>query len=542
MLRPSLALSASLLLLTATAQSPVEIALEPFATGFASPVKIANAGDDRLFVVERAGRVRIVESDGAVQATPFLNIVTRVNSTGGEQGLLGLAFDPDYATNGFLYVYYINGAGSGTSRISRFSVTSNPDSADANSEQILYTRVQPYTNHNGGDIHFGPDGYLYIGFGDGGSGDDPQGHGQNLGDVLGDMIRIDVSDPETTYTIPPSNPYATLSGDTLPEIWAAGLRNPWRWGFDALTGDMWIGDVGQNAWEEVDFWPAGDNSGANFGWRCREGLVACPSCVVTGCPPASAYTAPVSVHSHGSGWCSVIGGRVYRGTEFPRLYGRYIYSDYCPAPWYSLRPGVGGAFIREQIMAAGRAGLSCIAENNVNELYASNVENGIIYRIVDVCPMDAPTVTQAGDVLTSTTAVSYAWYLNGVVIPGATGASHTALATGAYQVLGTFAGGCELFSDSLFVSLVGVAETAGSSVRIHPIPATDKLMIEGLPASAASIRLVDLTGRTVLTRSIATANARVVLAVDQLVNGNYILLATDALGTELLRRQVSVSH
>ena len=542
MLRPVLFLSASLLLFSVMAQSPVEIALEPFATGFSNPVKLANAGDDRLFVVEQVGRVRIVESDGTVQATPFLNITSRVNSASNEQGLLGLAFDPNYATNGFFYVYYINGSGAGTSRISRFSVTSDPDSADANSEQILYTRVQPYTNHNGGDIHFGPDGYLYAGFGDGGSGDDPQGHGQNLADVLGDIIRIDVSDPDTTYTIPSSNPFATLSGDTLPEIWASGVRNPWRWGFDALTGDVWIGDVGQNAWEEVDFWPAGDNSGPNFGWRCREGLVACPSCTVTGCPPASAYVAPISVHSHGSGWCSVIGGRVYRGADFPRLSGRYIYSDYCPAPYYSIRPGVGGAWIREQIMATGALGLSCIAENNALELFASNVENGIIYRIVDVCPMDAPVISQNGDVLTSTAAVSYVWYLNGVEIPAATGQSHTALATGDYQVLATFDGGCELLSDTLFVSLVGVAENSGSSVRVHPIPATDKLMIEGLPTAAISIRLVDLAGRTVLTRSIGTANARVIVAVDQLGNGNYILLATDANGHELLRRQVSVTH
>ena len=206
---------------------------------------------------------------------PFLDIHTRVNS-GGEQGLLGLAFDPNYAESGFFYVYYIFGGGNGSSRISRFSVTANPDSAAEASEQVIYSWPQPYSNHNGGDIHFGPDGYLYIGLGDGGSGGDPEGYAQNMSDPLGDMIRIDVSDPDTTYTIPPTNPFAGLVGDTLPEIWASGLRNPFRWGFDALTGDLWIGDVGQNAFEEVDFWPAGAlyNSHPNFGWNCYEGFGA----------------------------------------------------------------------------------------------------------------------------------------------------------------------------------------------------------------------------------------------------------------------------
>ncbi|MEO8590339.1 MAG: PQQ-dependent sugar dehydrogenase [Flavobacteriales bacterium] len=542
MFRGTITLLASLSILYAKAQSPVQIALEPFATGLSRPVGIANAGDDRLFVVQEAGRIRIVEADGTLLVNPFLNITSRVQSTGNEQGLLGLAFDPNYATNGFFYVYYINGTGAGTSRISRFSVSANPDSADENSEQILYTRVQPYTNHNGGQLNFGPDGYLYAGFGDGGDHDDPQGHAQNLTDALGDIIRIDVSDPDTTYTIPPSNPYAVVTNDTLPEIWASGVRNPWRWGFDALTGDVWIGDVGQDVWEEVDFWPAGDNSGPNFGWRCREGLVVTSTAVTTGCPAASAFISPVKVHSHSSGWCSVIGGRVYRGTEFPRLYGRYIYSDYCPAPFESIRPDGLGGWIEEQVMNTWIVGLSSIAENSAKELFATNVENGKVYRIVDTCPMDAPVITANGEVLTSTVADSYVWFFNGTEIPGATGQSHTATASGGYQVLGSYPGGCELLSDTVFVALVGMRTNETYSLRVHPIPATDKLTVEGLPLEAATLSLVDLTGRTMMIVPIDNGGTRVVADVHQFANGNYILVVNNAQGAELLRQQVSVNH
>ncbi|MEX1132890.1 MAG: PQQ-dependent sugar dehydrogenase, partial [Flavobacteriales bacterium] len=272
----------------ATAQSPVRTQLEQFATGLTRICDIVHAEDERIFAVLQAGSIRIVQPNGTVLPTPFLNITNRVNSNGNEQGLLGLAFDPDYATNGWFYVYYINGSSSGTSRVSRFSVTADPNVADPNSEVILYTRQQPYTNHNGGDIEFGPDGYLYVGFGDGGNAGDPQDFSQNMTNALGKMIRIDVHSG-SPYSIPADNPFVN-SGDTLPEIWASGLRNPWRFGFDALTGDLWIGDVGQNAREEVDFWPAGDNSGPNFGWRCREGDLAYNTAA---CQPASAYVEPI---------------------------------------------------------------------------------------------------------------------------------------------------------------------------------------------------------------------------------------------------------
>lgn len=539
MLRSFLTLAALLPILLLKAQSPVTIQLQVFTNAVDSTVDIAHAGDDRLFLVSRKGVIRIADATGTVLPTPFLNIVNRVNSTGGEQGLLGLAFDPDYATNGFFYVHYVNGAGNGTNRISRFSVTANPNIADPNSEQILYTVPQPFTNHKGGDLDFGADGMLYAGFGDGGSANDPQNNGQNLANALGDIIRIDVSDPDTTYTVPPDNPFANVTNDTLPEIWASGLRNPWRFGFDALTGDLWIGDVGQNAYEEVDFWPAGDNSGANFGWRCYEGDHAFNT---SGCQPASFYTSPVSEHPQAGEYCSVIGGRVYRGTAFWRLYGRYIYTDYCAGRFFSLVPDGNGGWTRIQLLDSGMFGLSCIGENSAGEMFTASVESGTVYRIVDPCPMAAPVITNTEDLLTSTPAVSYEWYLNGVVIPGAEGQSYTAVATGNYQVLASYAGGCELLSDSLFVSLVGVPSVNGTSLKVHPIPAGDKLTIEGLPGSAALLRFVDLAGRSALQQSIVRGGSRVVADVQQLVNGNYVLVICDADGNELMRQQVSVSR
>ncbi|HRH71396.1 MAG TPA: PQQ-dependent sugar dehydrogenase [Flavobacteriales bacterium] len=523
------------------AQNPVRIALEPFATGLAAPVKLAHCGDDRLFVNEQSGKIRIVSPSGTVSPTPFLNITDRVNDSGGEQGLLGLAFDPDYAENGEFYVFYTAGTNNGTNRISRFHVTADPNVADPESEEIIYEIVDLASNHNGGDITFGPDGYLYCGFGDAGSADDPWNHAQTLTDnAFGDMIRIDVHG-EAPYTIPPTNPWADMGNDTLPEIWASGLRNPWRIGFDAVTGDLWIGDVGQNAWEEVDFWPAGNNSGPNFGWRCREGLVECPSSDTEGCPDASAFVDPVSVHSHSSGWCSVIGGRVYRGQDYPRLYGRYIYTDYCPAPYYSLTPDEFGGFTRAQIMPAGGVGASCIAENNLLELFVANVENGTIKRIVDLCPMAAPVISQAGDVLTSTFADSYTWYFNGEEIPNATTQSITIDEVGEYYVVAGFEPSCELQSETVEVIQLGVVSLGTATFQVYPSPARDMVMLSDIPAEASSVRITDLTGRTMTAQSI-NRKPRITVDVSSFANANYLISLLAADGTALQQRKLLVQH
>lgn len=525
---------------TVLAQNPVTVGLEQFTIGLSNPVAITHAGDERLFVVEQAGYIQILDAEGVASTTPFLDIHTRVKS-GGEQGLLGLAFAPNYSETGFFYVYYIHGTGSGSSRISRFNVSANPDVADEASEQILFTWPQPYTNHNGGDIHFGPDGYLYIGFGDGGNGGDPQGHAQNFTDPLGDMIRIDVSDPDTTYTIPPTNPFANATGDTLQEIWASGLRNPFRWGFDALTGDLWIGDVGQNAYEEVDHWPAGEqyNSHPNFGWNCYEGLHDFDP---DGCVGLTNYVPPVAEHAQSTfGWYSLIGGRVYRGAEFPRLEGRYLYTDYVGGQFYSLLPDGIGGFTRELVRSTSTQGLACIGENSTGELFVGNVTTGKIFHLVDACPMAAPTILLEDGSLQSSLADGYAWYLNGTVVPGATAQNYVPMENGTYTVRGTF-GTCQLFSDPLLITTVGIASLEMPQFQMRPVPAKEELVLSQLPNGTERVRVTDMTGRTVLEVSAMNTKERLVLNVAELRNGNYVVSILGRNGLSIQDAMLSVAH
>ena len=526
------------LLAQAQTSTPVTLQLEEVATGLPRLTDISHCGDDRLFLVLQAGVIRIMDGSEQLITTPFLTITDRVNDAGNEQGLLGLAFPPDYATTGFFYVHYTGGSGNGSTRISRFSVTSDPNVADPASEQIIYTWPQPYSNHNGGDLAFGADGYLYIGLGDGGSAGDPLGNAQDFTDPLGNMLRIDVSDPDTTYTIPPSNPFAASNNDTLPEIWASGLRNPFRFGFDALTGDLWIGDVGQNAYEEVDFWPAGDNSHPNFGWRCYEANTAYNT---AGCEAQNTYVAPVSVHQQtAQGWCSVIGGRVYRGTNFWRLDGRYIYTDYCGGHYYSLLPNGSGGWTRTQLLSSAQVGFACIGENSALELYAGNNSSGKLYKLKEQCPMAAPVITEENYVFTSTEADSYQWYLNGTVIAGATEQTYTATGTGTYAVLGSYAGGCNLASNTIYVGFTGVAEM-NSTVTMQPVPATTSLRIDGLMADAVDVVLLDAAGR-VAARAAHNVSGTVVIPVADLANGAYVAQVRNADGAVLVRRQVLVQH
>ncbi len=524
------------------AQDPITIALQPFATGLSGPVDIAHCGDERLFIVEQAGRIKIVDPDGTVRTTPFLNITTRVNDSGNEQGLLGLAFDPDYATTGKFYLNYTGGTGNGETRISRFSVSSDPDVADPNSEEILYTVTQPFSNHNGGDLAFGPDGFLYVGFGDGGSADDPSNDAQTLTTTaLGDMIRIDVRN-SVTYTVPADNPWVALGNDTLPEIWASGLRNPFRFGFDALTGDLWIGDVGQNAWEEVDFWPAGDNSGPNFGWRCREGAVVSPSSNTTGCPPASAFVEPVSVHSHAEGWCSVMGGRVYRGSVFPAMEGRYIYTDYCPTPYYSLFPDGSGGFTRQQISSGnGGVGTSCIAENSELELFVANESTGTIKRIV-LCPSELPVITVDGFNLSTAEGYSYRWFRNGTVISGATGQSYTADTDGTYTVeVRYFSGVCTLVSDGVEVIGTGISDRSAALFGLFPIPARDVVQISGLDATYTRLQVIDMGGRIVASQALNGKDLQT-LSIAELAQGAYMVRVASNDGSNVQQRLLQVIH
>ena len=379
------------------ASSPVkagglDISLDFFAQGLSSPVGLVNAGDNRLFAIEKSGRVRIIRPDGSVDATPFLNISSRVDNSWSETGLLGIAFHPNYATNGYFYLQYTHLAGSiRYTRLSRFSVTADPDVADPNSENILLTEVQPSWNHNAGGIYFSPtDGYLYIPLGDGGSAGDPSNYAQNMMRLLGKVTRIDVDSgagvaPDCVglgtgaYTIPNSNPFIDGAGNSCDEIWAVGLRNPWRGSFDRQTGDLYLGDVGQNAYEEVDFQPAGIG-GLNYGWRCYEGNNPYNT---SGCAPASSYTFPIFVANQSAGNCSVIGGYVYRGSQYPAMAGHYLASDYCTGHFWDMVPDGSGGWTINQHNNIGPTGQTvAFGEDTAGELYLVSFA-GNIYKIKD---------------------------------------------------------------------------------------------------------------------------------------------------------------
>lgn len=300
------------------------------ADGFLNPVAIEHVGDDRLFIVEQRGMIWVVQNGERLEK-PFLDIRDRVNNSAFEQGLLGLAFDPEFARTGHFYVNYT--AGGGDTIVSRFTTRIGEAQADPASESIVLQIDQPFANHNGGDLSFGPDGFLYIATGDGGSARDPQGHGQNLDSLLGKLLRIIVGGAEP-YAVPGDNPFATGGG--RPEIWAYGLRNPWRFSFDTATGDLYVGDVGQSSWEEIDFLPAGSAGGANFGWNLREGAHPFASQETEG------VVDPVAEYPNPTSGCSVTGGVVVRDPELPDWRGIYLYGDYCSGRvWGLVMDGTG---------------------------------------------------------------------------------------------------------------------------------------------------------------------------------------------------------
>jgi glucose/arabinose dehydrogenase len=376
------------------------VMLTPLPGSFSSPVQVTNAhdGSDRLFVVEQTGYIRIYEN-GTLLSTPFLDIHTLVTCCG-EQGLLSVAFHPNYGSNGYFYVYYINNIASpGDITIARYSVSAgDANVADPNSAQILLVIPHPTnSNHNGGQLFFGPtDGYLYIGTGDGGAGGDPPNNAQNLQVLLGKILRIDVNGSSHVpcgqsslmpYLIPPSNPFAGATPG-CDEIWAYGMRNPWRYSFDRVTSDLLIGDVGQNLYEEIDFQPASSAGGENYGWRMMEGFHCYdPS---TNCNDGS-LTLPILEHSHGDGWCAIIGGYRYRGTGIPGLLGTYVYSDNCLGDLYGATQAGDGSWTTSLLKATSYS-ISGFGEDEAGELYACDLGGGKIYRI-DPSPYPVPAAS-----------------------------------------------------------------------------------------------------------------------------------------------------
>ncbi len=365
-----------------------QVTTELFVSGLDRPVyMVAAPGDaDKFFVIEQEGAIRIIDN-GSLLATPFLDIdpiVVGGTSGGNEQGMLGLAFSPDYETSGRFFVNYI-GAGSDTYIVEYTRSAADPNIADPNSARTIMTIDQPFSNHNGGWMDFGPDGYLYIAQGDGGSGNDPGNRASQLNNLLGKLLRIDVSDDQVPYTIPADNPFVGTAG-AREEIWAYGLRNPWRTSFDAMTGDLWIADVGQSTREEVNFQPASSAGGEHYGWRCREGFIENPS--FPGCTPTppTGFTEPIHDYNRSGGRCSITGGYMYYGCAVPEFEGKYIFGDYCSGDIYTLDPSNGN-----QVVAVSDQGfgVSSFAQDSDGEIYVMDLFGGTISKFTSDSAVDA---------------------------------------------------------------------------------------------------------------------------------------------------------
>ena len=346
---------------TTTFPDPNAYTWQMIISGLQRPVDLQTDGSGRLFVLEKPGRIRIIENDQLIE-TPFLDISDRVGSGGNEQGLLGLAFHPQYAQNGRFFVNYTDK--NGDTVLARFQVSSDPNVADPNSEVKILGVDQPFANHTGGGLVFGPDSYLYAGLGDGGSQGDPFGNAQNTGVLLGKILRLDVDSAEP-YAVPADNPFGN-------EVWVYGLRNPWRFSFDKSTNDLYIADVGQNTWEEIDFLPAGSPGGTNFGWNFREGAHD-----YKGGGPAG-MVEPVAEYSHSEGGCSVTGGYVYRGS-LPEWNGIYLYADYCKGLIWGLIQSDGGW--QSQPLFDLDVTITSFGQDSSGELYILS-DSGSIFRLV----------------------------------------------------------------------------------------------------------------------------------------------------------------
>ncbi len=520
-----------LLLLFNITQNVAQVTLVQFSTGFTSPVDLANAGDSRVFVVEQAGRIFIVDSNGVRKTTPFLDIRTRVLS-GGERGLLGLAFPPNYASTGYFYVNYTMQT-TGATRISRFSRSPlNPDTALSTSEQVLLTIYQPFSNHNGGNLEFGPDGYLYIGMGDGGSGGDPGNRAQNLDSLLGKMLRIDVSGIGG-YTIPATNPFVGVAGRD--EIWAYGLRNPWRWSFDRLKGDLWIGDVGQLEYEEIDFQPKSSLGGQNYGWRCYEGNHTYNT---AGCGAISNYVFPVlEVSQTPTSTCAIVGGYVYRGAEYSNLFGKYFLTDECNATIKTLVPDGIGGFTLSSLGILGGSTLVSFGEDKWGELYVI-AYGGTIYKFQGTaCSPVAYISDQAtihacygGTYLLSTPAgngFNYVWKRNGITVQSGSSASYLASIAGSYTVTVTNRSACS--STSTAVNLLFDSNGAGC-----PATLDTKVFIEGFYTGGGMMNNFGSGGCLYLT---GTPGASTTDA-----DSIYISAMTTTLPSTVVDQQISILH
>lgn len=398
--------------------------------GLSLPVFITSArdGSGRLFVVLQGGTIQLIKN-GTVQSTPFLSISDRVSCCG-ERGLLSVAFPPDYTSKGYFYVYYTDT--SGNLAIARYFLTGNPDIADATSEVILLTIPHPtFANHNGGQLAFGPnDGYLYIGTGDGGGAGDTSNNAQNTNVLLGKILRIDVESGAVPYAIPASNPTITPT-PSRHEIWALGVRNPWRFSFDRATADLYIGDVGQASYEEIDYQTASSIGGENYGWHIMEGF----HCYNASVCDSTGLTLPIFEYPHTAGNCSITGGYVYRGAQSSRMAGIYFYADYCTGQIWGLQRD-GSTWVNSPLLDAP-FNITSFGEDEAGELYVADYTNGAINRIVDTAPTATATPTPtATPIPTSTPTFVQVDLGTGVGLPGGAACVAATLKTNNHTVAG----------------------------------------------------------------------------------------------------------
>jgi len=500
------------------------VELEPFTTqSIGQIVGIISSGDDRLHAVIQSGIIRIIEPDGTVRPEPFLDITSRVQS-GGERGLLGLAFHPDFPENKTFYLNYTR-AGNATV-ISRWQIEGDDiNKGDELSEEILLIVDQPFANHNGGDLRFGPDGYLYIGLGDGGSGNDPQNRSQNPMTPLGKMLRIDVN-VSGGYLNPADNPFV-MTNDTLDEIWALGLRNPWRFSFDRLTGDLWIADVGQNAVEEINKVGADSKGGENYGWRCYEGTR--PN-ILTGCQSEDHYVFPVHEYTHGQGDRSITGGFIYRGSRYPDLDGYYIYADFVSSRFFTLKESEG-EYLSETLGTLGLPSPATFGEDANGELYVASYFSGTISRVVDFCQAYTPwleydeangdmvVVLESGNWGANT---SIEWYLDGVLIEGASDTRLNQPENGTYTVRVVHSRGCDKISEPYFLMISSVSDSFWpKELKIWPNPSQGTITFESKLPIGIDFQLIDFSGKVL--ESVLLPSSAQMSHKFQVVPGMYIL-------------------
>lgn len=442
-MKPSLLLVLFVYLCSSFSSFSQAVTVTPYVSGLTSPIDIRHCGDDRLFVAQRGGSIRVVNSDGTLRATPFLDIASKISSTSGEEGFLGFCFSPDYQSSGKFYVSYTANISSQlTSVIEEYRVSADPNIADPNTNLTVLAVSQPASNHNGGNIFFGPDGFLYIFFGDGGGGGDPFANGQDKTKLLGKILRLDVSNVSLTqpYAIPSSNPFFNTTDGTKKEIWAYGLRNPWRNSFDRITKDLWIADVGQGDREEIDFQPGNSTGGENYGWVIMEGNICYPP-PTTGCNMAG-LKLPIYDYNHSVG-NSITGGHVYRSVQSRDLWGYYVFSDL--TGWidgFKQNNGViQGSVVR--LLTSGAGVPIGFGEDRYGEIYICSAGSGTLLKVEDANPNRFPkaffsATPQAGGQFLLTALegrnLSYQWLFNDVPISGATGLTFLATNPGQYKL------------------------------------------------------------------------------------------------------------